>query len=37
MQGFVDAKGTGYSGPKIKMSNSKVAKFKGNVLELLTK
>lgn len=29
MQGFVDAKGTGYVGSSIKMSNGKVAKFKG--------
>lgn len=29
MQGFIDAKGTGYAGPKIKMSNGKVARFKG--------
>lgn len=29
MQGFVDAKGTGYVGSKLKMSNGKVAKFKG--------
>lgn len=29
MQGFIDARGTGYVGSRIKLPNGKIAKFKG--------